>query len=43
MAHCGNVPVDFVPWQLSAFAGFGALRDLDLQLVRIDQLFGVNA
>ena len=40
MADRGDVPIDLVAGQLAAFAGLGALGDLDLQLVGIDQIFG---
>ena len=43
MAHRGDVRVDLVAGQLAAFAGLGALRDLDLQVVGIDQIFGGDA
>ena len=49
-AHAGNrVPhardrlVHFVAGQLAAFAGLGALRHLDLQLVGVDQVIGGHA
>ena len=38
VAGLGDDRVDLVPGQLAAFAGLGALRDLDLQLVGVDQV-----
>jgi hypothetical protein len=35
--------VDLVAGQLAAFAGLGALRHLDLDVVGIDQVFGGHA
>jgi hypothetical protein len=35
--------VDLVAGQLAALAGLGALRDLDLQHLGIDQVFGGDA
>src|SRR6202051_2317565 len=43
MAHLGDGLVDFVAGQLAAFAGLGALGDLDLHHVRVDQVFGGDA
>ena len=43
MTGLGDDPVDLVAGQLAAFAGLGALRDLDLQLIGIDQVFGGDA
>src|SRR5690606_59323 len=40
MAHLADGLVDLVPRQLAAFAGLRALRHLDLDVVRIDQVFG---
>src|SRR5439155_23830595 len=38
MPHSRYVFIDLMAWKLSAFAGLCALRHLDLQLVRIDQV-----
>ena len=38
--HARDVDVDLVPRQLTALAGLGALRDLDLHHVRVDQVLG---
>src|SRR5260221_5578481 len=38
--HGRDLAVDLVPRQLPTFAGLGALRDLDLQFIRIDEIFG---
>ena len=43
MADRGDMAVDLVAGQLTALAGLGALGDLDLQLVGIDQIFGGDA
>ena len=43
MAHPGDGLVDLVAGQLTALAGLGALRHLDLQSVRIGQVFGGDA
>src|SRR5688572_29335616 len=43
MAGLGDDAVDLVARQLAAFARLGALRDLDLQLVRVDQVIGGDA
>ena len=43
MAHAGNGLIDLVTGQLSAFAGLRTLRDFDLQLVGVDQVFGGDA
>src|ERR1700686_3374022 len=43
MAHLGDGLVDFVAGQLAAFAGLGALGDLDLHHVRVDQVLGRDA
>ncbi len=40
MADSRNMAVDLVSRKLAAFAGLRALRDLDLQLVGVDQIFG---
>ena len=41
--HLGDGLVDLVAGQLTAFAGLGALRDLDLHHVGIDEIFGGDA
>src|SRR5581483_455025 len=41
--HLGDGLVDLVARQLAAFAGLGALRDLDLHHVGIDQIFRRDA
>ncbi len=43
MAHARDEIVHFVAGQLPAFAGLRALRDLDLQIVRIDKIIGGHA
>ena len=43
MAHAGDEVVHFVAGQLAAFAGLGALRNLDLQIVRVHQIVGGDA
>ena len=43
VAHAGDLGVDLVAGQLSAFAGLGALRDLDLHHVGIDEIFRRHA
>ena len=43
MAHACDVLVHFIARQLSAFAGFGALRHLDLDVVGIDEIFRGHA
>ena len=43
MAHLGDIGVHLVARQLAAFAGLGALRHLDLDVVGIDQIFGGDA
>ena len=43
MADLGDVLVDLVAGQLAAFAGLGALRHLDLDVVGIDQVLGGHA
>ena len=43
VAHAGDDFVDLVAGELAAFAGLGALRHLDLQLVAIDQVIGGDA
>src|SRR5262249_32729457 len=43
VAHFGDGLVDLVAGQLSAFAGLGALRHLDLHHVRVDQVLGGDA
>ena len=43
MAHLGDGLVDLMAGQLAAFAGLGALGDLDLHHVRIDEIFGADA
>ena len=43
MAHAGDDVVHLVAGQLAAFAGLRALRDLDLQVVGIDQVIGGDA
>ena len=40
MAHPRDDLVHFVAGKLAAFAGLGALRDLDLQLVGVHQVIG---
>ncbi len=40
VAHFGDHFIDFVAGKLAAFAGLGALRHLDLQLVGIDEVIG---
>src|SRR5438270_5635476 len=43
MAHARDVLADLVARQLTTFAGLRALRDLDLQVVGIDQVFDRHA
>ena len=43
VAQLGDLHRDLEAGQLSAFAGLGALRDLDLDLAAIDQVFGGDA
>ena len=43
MAHARDDVVHFVAGQLAAFAGLRALRNLDLQVVRVDQVIGGHA
>ena len=43
MTHPGDNGVYFVTGKLAALAGLGALTDLDLDVVGIDQIFGGNA
>src|ERR1700726_3265710 len=43
MAHLGDGLVDLIAGQLAAFAGLGALGDLDLHHVGIDQVLGGDA
>ena len=43
VAHARDVLVDLMAGKLAAFAGLGALRDLDLQLVGVDQIVGGDA
>ncbi len=43
MPHLGDGRVDLVAGQLSAFAGLGALRHLDLHHVGVDEIFGGDA
>ena len=43
MPRPGDHLVDFVTGELSALAGLGPLGDLDLDLVGIDQVFGMDA
>src|SRR5947208_1376316 len=43
MADRRDVPIDLVPGQLSAFTRLGALGDLDLHFVGVDQIFGRDA
>ena len=43
MAQARDDFIDFVPGQLAAFAGFRALRHLDLQFVGVDQIVGGHA
>ena len=38
-----NPRIDLVPGQLAAFAGLGALRHLDLQVVGVDEVFAGDA
>ena len=40
VAHPGDGAVDLVPGKLPALAGLRALRDLDLELVGVDQVLG---
>src|SRR3546814_7527566 len=40
MAHRADPLVNLVAGQLPAFAGLGTLRHLDLDIVRIDEVFG---
>ena len=42
-AHLGDDLVHFVAGKLAAFAGLRALRDLDLQIVGVDQIISGNA
>ena len=43
VAHLGDMLIHFIAGQLTAFAGLGALGDLDLDIVGIDQIFGGDA
>ena len=43
VAHLGDGLVDLIAGQLAAFAGLGALGDLDLHHVRVDQVLGGDA
>ena len=43
VAQLGDLVVDLVAGQLAAFAGLGALRDLDLQHFGVDQVFRRDA
>ena len=43
MAHAGDIFVHFRAGQLSALAGFGSLRHLDLNIVRVDEVFRRHA
>ena len=43
IAHPGDRLVDLAAGQLTAFAGLGALRHLDLQDVGVDEVFGRDA
>ena len=43
LAHPRDPIVDLVARQLAAFAGLGALRHLDLQIVGVDEIFDVDA
>ena len=43
MADLGDGGIDLVARQLAALAGLGALRDLDLHHVGVDQIFGGDA
>ncbi len=43
MPHARDEVVDFVAGQLPALTGFRALRDLDLQIVRVDQVIRGDA
>ena len=43
VAHFGNNFIDLVSGQLAAFARFGALGHLDLQLARVHQIVARNA
>src|SRR6266852_3094655 len=43
MPHPRDHGVDLVAGQLSAFAGLGALRHLDLHHVGVDEIFGGDA
>ena len=43
VAHAGDHVVDLVAGQLAAFAGLGALRDFDLQVVGVDEIVGGDA
>ena len=38
MTHTRNLLIDLVTRQLPAFTGLGALRHLDLDIVRVDQV-----
>ena len=39
VAHLGDYRIDFVTGQLAAFTGLGALSHLDLNYIRVDQIF----
>ena len=43
VAHLRDPRIDLVPGQLAAFAGLGALRHLDLQLLGVDQVVAGDA
>jgi hypothetical protein len=43
VAHAGDLRVDLVARQLAALAGLGALGDLDLDVVGVDQIFHRDA
>src|SRR3546814_9536509 len=43
MTDRGDMPVHLVAGQLAALTRLGALRDLDLEIIGIDQIFGGDA
>src|SRR5688572_15574819 len=43
MPDGGDMLVDLVAGQLAALAGLGTLRDLDLDVIGVDQIFGGDA
>src|SRR5215831_18337490 len=40
MTHAGDILVDLVAGELTALAGLGALRHLDLKVIGVDEIFG---